>query len=104
SAVLPLDNFRISGNELVFDDLALNHGFSPEPQYQFRWFLFDNQTGARTPVSGATLPQLPSNAAILSVGSYVAAEIRASNVSDKSLTDYLRKTAETWYPVGIDRQ
>jgi len=103
SDVLPLDNFRISGNEIVFDDLALKYGFSAQRQYRFRWFLFDNRSGAQTSVPGAR-PQLPSNLTTSGADVYLATEIRPASGSDKSVTVYLRKAGETWSAVGIDRQ
>lgn len=103
SNVLPLDAFRVSGNELLFDDLASNYGFSSPQQFGFRWFLFDNQTGTNTPVPDSTSSKLPANATNSATGSYVAAEIQASD-PDKTVTVYLRKDASGWTPVGVRRK
>ena len=46
SRVLPLDRFRITGNTLEFDDLAVVHGFSPARTYTIEWHGFDNAKNA----------------------------------------------------------
>jgi len=103
SNVLPLDAFRVSGDELLFDDLASNYGFSSPQQFRFRWFLFDNQTGTNTPVPDSTSSKLPANVTNSATGSYVATEIQASD-PDKTVTVYLRKDASGWTPVGVRRK
>jgi hypothetical protein len=54
-------------------------------------------------VPDATLAQVPSNITTSGADAYLAAAIKASSGSDKGMTVYLRKAAESWYPVGIDR-
>jgi hypothetical protein len=102
--VLALENFRVSDGELLFDDLAVKHGFSSARQYTFRWFQFDNQTGLHTSLGSQTLPKVPSNITISNGDSYLGVEIKASDDLNKSVTVYLRKAADGWSPVGLERK
>ncbi len=42
SSVLRLDRFRLTGNELEFDDLGVVHGLSAPRPYTTDWYGFDN--------------------------------------------------------------
>ena len=44
SKLLPLDNFRVSGGRIAFDDLGVHYGFAPPRSYRFQWSRFDNVT------------------------------------------------------------
>lgn len=91
--VLPLDDFRVENGRLTFDDLAVKYGFHTPRPYTIAWSEFDNQTGRKQPISGASTMEVPNSAA-----RYLAADIHASD-SPKTVTVYLRRLAV----VGIDR-
>jgi hypothetical protein len=71
SRVLPLDRFAVRGGALQFEDLGVKHHFTPARDYSIRWFRFDNDSGRRTPIDGATSARVPS------ASGYLAAEISA---------------------------
>ncbi|MCC6292110.1 MAG: hypothetical protein IT164_05635 [Bryobacterales bacterium] len=102
--VLPLDRFRVEAGRLVFDDLARAHGFTQSPGYQtgggdypIAWSVFDNGTGAVTPLRarGAGIPRTPAAA-------FLAAKIQGQDAK-KTATVYLRGGAGGWQVVGVER-
>jgi hypothetical protein len=68
--VLPLDRFAIRNGELTFEDLSSTY-FNAEQSYSIQWYTFDNKTGHRTMIAGATTCRLPQTEA-----AYLQAEIR----------------------------
>ena len=91
-AVLPLDNFRVRGGRLEFDDLAAQYGFRSARQYSIQWARFDNQSGAAAPITGAAASEVPRDSG------YLRASIRADDPA-KMVTVYLR----AGQVVGIER-
>jgi hypothetical protein len=110
SKVLPLDRFMVQDGALRFVDLSVSRELpraSPtaepgietngiSPRYQIQWAEFDNSTGLDTPIPGEGLT-IPMTSA-----SYVRATITAGDPK-KSVHVYLRRQAESWTVVGIDR-
>jgi hypothetical protein len=94
--VLPLENFRVQGNTLKFDDLAVTYGFRGEIPYTIEWARFDNERGVSTPING------PADMTHAAPGSYRVAIIRNKERS-KSVTVYLRRERD-WKVVGIERE
>jgi hypothetical protein len=97
SQVLPLDDFRVEGGRLEFDDLAVKHKFNAARPYTVRWFVFDNDRDVKTPLSSADSPAVPRSEA-----RYLAAEITAAE-ANKAVTVYLRRAARGYDVVGVDR-
>jgi hypothetical protein len=48
----PLDEFRLSGNDVVFRNLGADAGFGTPSEYRFQWFRFDNSQGQLAPLGG----------------------------------------------------
>jgi hypothetical protein len=89
---------RLDGDHIAFSDLATRHRFTnTAPAYRYKWFVFDNATGKKTPVPGAETSALPRNSA-----QYLAVDIDAGNESPR-VTVYLRQVAAGYQVVGIDR-
>lgn len=88
--VLPLDRFAIQNGVLHFEDLAERYKFAPKRDYPVQWFSFDNQTGRKTALSGASGTAVPP-------GEFVAAAIGGGN--GKTVHVYLRENQI----VGIER-
>ena len=100
--VLPLDNFAVRENRLVFEDLAVKYGFEPGREHQVEWSRFDNDAETHTPIAGATSFDLPPAVSNGAEGSYFAARITGSDAS-KTVMAYLRKETGGIKVVGIDR-
>ncbi|HXG34596.1 MAG TPA: hypothetical protein VNJ11_14620 [Bryobacteraceae bacterium] len=100
--VLPLDDIRIEGRRLVFDDLAVRHGFHPPRTYTIAWSRFENEAGRHIPLAGEQGASVPPEALAAAPGEYFAAQIRAEDPS-KTVTAYFRKTASGFELVGLDR-
>jgi hypothetical protein len=94
--VLPLENFRVEGDTLKFDDLAVKYGIRAEVPYTTEWARFNNESGALTPMSG------PAEIASAPRGSYWAAIVR-NKERNQSVTVYLRRE-DAWKVVGIERE
>jgi hypothetical protein len=103
SKVLPLDSFRIVNGQLLFDDLAEKHGFGKARTYGISWALFDNTSGATTPLAEKSSFSLPRTFSAASEGSYFSAKISARGDDRKSVTVYLRKRSDSADVVGIER-
>jgi hypothetical protein len=48
----PLDDFRVSGNDLVFRNLGADAGLGSPSEYRFQWFRFDNSQGQLASLGG----------------------------------------------------
>lgn len=112
--VLPLDDFRVEGGWLKFDDLAARYRVDDLPAgalaaggpatYTARWFRLDEATGDLTPIEGAESSALPRDVAGARDGTYVAARIESSRRSpEMHVLVFLRARAGGWEVVGIER-
>ena len=99
--LLPLDHIRLEGNTLAFDDLGVTSGFAQPRTYTITWHKFDNAKDAVLETIG-TGAELPAEARALPAGSYVATRIHAG-VQAMNVTVYLRRQADGFHVVGIDR-
>ena len=100
--VLPLDRFRVEGEQLVFDDLAVKHQFTAPRQYHVQWSSFDNQARRKDPLRGKTTLALPPELRATRPGEYFAVDISADDTR-KTVTAYLRRQNSGVEVVGIDR-
>jgi hypothetical protein len=96
--VLPLDNFAVRENRLVFDDLGVKYGLTPSRTLSASWSRFDNATGARTPVQAAGFTLPPGE------GEYWVAEIAQEGDARRTVSVYVRKRGNEAEVVGIDRR
>lgn len=103
SAILPLDYFRVESGQLVFDDLAVRYGFHAPRSYELHWSRFDNIRRAHESVSGASSNRLPPEALQAASGSYFSAAIDVPGNRLKPVSVYIRKEADGYKVVGIDR-
>lgn len=97
--VLPLDQFKVRNNELVWDDLAQIHGYGGAGTINVQWSRFDNETERRTPINGATTPRIPE----ISNGDYVVAQLVQASRTSHTISVYLRKKNTETEVVGIER-
>jgi hypothetical protein len=100
--VLPLDNFRIEGNRLVFDDLAVQYGFRDAVNYTVEWSEFRNLTEEHMPIHAQQSFDIPERAADAADGSYYSARITGGE-EGKFLRVYIRKESIGMKVVGCDR-
>ena len=102
TAVLPLDEFRVTAGQLQFENLAVKHGFAEPEKYQAEWSTFDNDAETHESIKGATGFELPDAAVEAAQGAYFAARIQGTEPR-KTVTVFLRKRATGMQVVGIDR-
>lgn len=100
--LLSIENARIEGNTLRFDDLAAERGLAAPRTYEVEWTRFDNLTGESSKTAEGTGMTLPAAVASAPAGSYWAATLRANGMS-RSATLYFRRDTD-WKLVGIDRE
>jgi hypothetical protein len=91
--VLAIDNFAVRDGRLQFDDLAVKYGFMPPRGYTFAWSEFNNASGRKTPIAGASDAHVPPSA-----GAYLAVDIQSGDPR-KTVTVYLRNESVA----GVDR-
>ena len=102
--ILSLEHFRVENDELVFDDLAVAHGFAPQRNYRAIWYRFDNESEEYTEMGNpGSFLEVPLPARQASQGSYYAARIWADD-REMNVTVFLRKESSGFKVVGIDRQ
>jgi hypothetical protein len=113
----PLDQFRVEGNTLVFDNAAVRllKGVSAADGYQVQWHRFDNHKQTPEPFGSKTTAkqlqlEIPSGAfegPSDGVGHYALAEIITQSSHHPSwarpLRVYLRKNGTDVSVVGIER-
>lgn len=95
--VLPLDNFRVEGNELGFEDLGVTHGLSKPRDIKVSWSTFDNATGQTSSIASAAGRSLPSASS-----PYLMATLEADDAVRK-VHVFLRQRSGTWQVVGVER-
>jgi hypothetical protein len=88
AAVLPLDRFAVRGGALTFDDLEIQHGLRQSRPYTFRWFSFDNESGASSLIEGEATARVPRTPA-----AFLACEI-TSGQPGRAVRIYLRANTE----------
>jgi hypothetical protein len=103
SRLLPLDHFRVEGDELLYDDLAVKYGFIIPRPYEVRWTRFDNVHQKHEPISGSGSNRLPAEVRQAPAGSYFSAVFRRSADQLKPVFVYVRKETNGYRVVGIDR-
>ena len=100
--VLPFDHFLVRDGRLEFDDLEVQYGFRSSREYKIQWSRFDNEAETHTVIEGATTRQLPPETDSAPPQSYYAATLQDKDPA-KTATVYIRKQANGWKVVGIDR-
>jgi hypothetical protein len=103
STVLPLDHFRVERDELLFDDLAVQYGFTVPRTYAVRWSSFDNLQQKHAPIPDAESAHLPAKVRGSSLGSYFCAVIEVTGDPSKRVSVYVRKENGGYKVVGLDR-
>jgi hypothetical protein len=103
SKILPLDDFRVENDDLLFDDLAVRYGFHAPRAYEVCWFSFDNTLQKHEPLAGSGSTRLPPEAGQAPPGSYFSAVITTPGDQLKRVSVYLRKEVNNYKVVGIDR-
>jgi hypothetical protein len=103
SKILSLDHFRVENDDLLFDDLAVQYGFHSRRTYDVQWASFDNLQQKLNPISTAGSTHLPAETRQAAVGSYFSAVIHVQGEPLKPVLVYLRKEANSYRVVGIDR-
>jgi hypothetical protein len=112
NAVNPVVNPRLDANgRLTFDNAAFDAGVAEGPAaYRASWFLFDNTTGERRPLSEskANEPVLQAPGSLPTAeGSYVSADISvdaaAHPIWAKPVRAYFRREGSGWKLVGLER-
>ena len=102
--VLPLDNFRVDGGTLRFDDLGAAHGAEDGPAtYTASWFRFDNDTMSLTPLHAESFV-VPRDVRDAEDGRYFAVRIESNRRSrEMNVMVYVRTRAGGQDVVGIER-
>jgi hypothetical protein len=102
--VLALDEFRLEGGQLRWEDLLVRHGFGTARQFQISWHRYDNATGQSTALANETSPRMPGDIGGAAPGNYFVAAINAVGESTRTVKVYIRKEAGGLTKiVGIDR-
>jgi hypothetical protein len=99
SKVLPLDQFRISGGKLVFEDLGAERGIGKTREYTVRWASWD-KNGSRSALSdtGAKVPTFGVDT------KYLAATVACASAEGScGITVYVRQCDIDLEVVGLDR-
>ena len=99
STPLCLDEIRVDGGRVAFNDLAVRYGLHKPVEYQYQWFAFDNASLRKTPIAGSVSSDIPTG----SGSPYLALDIGAPGKEKRRLTIYLKQTANSYSIIGIDR-
>jgi hypothetical protein len=100
--VLPLDRFRLEDGRLIFDDLAVVHGFTGARPYSVRWLEVNNRSGVLTQLGLEGSFDLPEQLRTASPGAYYAARIWRDD-PETTVTVYFRTTGGGGDIVGVER-
>jgi hypothetical protein len=93
--ILPLDNFRVQGGVLAWDDLLSRYGYGSAGSLVTEWSRFDNASGAKEPAGRtAALPDAMRDG-------YWVAEIRGEKANpSRRVAVYLRRKGNRTEIVG----
>jgi hypothetical protein len=100
--VLPLDRFEVSGDRLVFEDVAARHGMGGAGSLSVTWSRFDNESERKTRIEGSGF-ELPPALHKAPTDAIFAADISTAEDTGKAVTVYVRKVSEGFRVIGIDR-
>jgi hypothetical protein len=100
--LLPLDDFRVEGNELRFTDLAIRYDIRKPVDYGIEWARFDDRHDSFGPAVLHSGSRLPAEAIAAVIDSYWVAKIKDES-RRQSASVYLRKENAGWAVVGIER-
>lgn len=100
--VLPLDRFRVEGDQLAFDDLAQRHGLPSPERLEITWGMFDNQTGQTEWASAPTGTKLPTLVVDSGKPVYYAARIVGADPK-KTVVVHVRVDGGRAEVVGVRR-
>jgi hypothetical protein len=98
SMVLPIDNVTIANGRLKFDDLAVTYGFQNARTYTYEWSTFNNETEARSSISGSSSDAIPRTVS----SGYSVVRIKAEDPK-KFVDVYLRHKSGQPQVVGVER-
>lgn len=103
--VLPLDNFRVTGDRLEFDDLMVAYGFGAPRSLGISWHRYDNLNEVSTLLSLDAPDQhaLPPGVLAAAPGEYFAAQIDDQQRPGMNLIVYLRRNPNAVEVVGVER-
>ncbi len=102
--VLPVDNFRIEGGRLAFDDLMVEYGLGEPREIQFQWMEFDNirETSRFIDFDSGDPLAVPAAVSAAAEGSYFAVNLEG-DVAGMNAMVYLRRAGAGLEVVGVDR-
>ena len=103
SQVAPLENFSVSDEKLHFTDLGQKYGILPASTYNYSWFSFDNQSGRKSPLAGASSDAVPATLASQGEGSFIGCTLTDTKQTHRTVTVVFRRNGDQWNLVGIDR-
>jgi hypothetical protein len=103
SRIVPLEDFAVADGRLRFTDLGQKHGLLSASVYSYSWFLFDNQSGRKTPTAGASSDSVPSALASSSGGSFMGCTLTDTKQPHRTVTVVFRRDGDQWKPIGIER-
>jgi hypothetical protein len=112
TGVNPIVNPRVDGNGLFrFDNAAVDAGVTRAPdRYEIAWFRFDNSSGQRTYVTTRQVrltPDGPMPFEQLAGAEYVGVDISTVDPAHRGwrppVRIFLRRGADGWTPVGLER-
>ena len=104
SKSLPLDEFRVEGGSLVFEDLSSKYHLFQPRTYEVHWSSYDNDHGNLQPLPNATGWNVPAPGG---GAGYLAAVIQCTAAGapcHKPVTVYVRLNGARFEVVGVDRQ
>jgi hypothetical protein len=102
SQVASLDDFVVGDGKLRFTDLGQKYGVLAASIYSYSWFLFDNQSGRKSPV-GVSSDTVPAALASSSEGSFMGCTLTDTKQTHRTVTVVFRRDGDQWRPVGIER-
>jgi hypothetical protein len=97
--VLPLDSFEVRDNRLEWVDVAAACGLGKPMEIRIRWSVFDNESEASAPISGARSARLPP----MERDGYWMATLESPARPKQAVRVYIRKRGDETRVVGVDR-
>lgn len=96
--LLPFDKFAIENGEIAWEDLGAGLNYLPPADVDLQWSSFDNATGAKTNIAGATSKKIPAPP-----GPYSCLTLQDKRKPTHSIEVFLRHDGAATRIVGIDR-
>jgi len=96
--LLPFDKFAVANGEIVWEDLGASLNYLPATDVNLQWSTFENLSGVKTHITGATSKKIPAAST-----QYSCLTLQDKQKPAHVIDVFLRHEGAATRIVGVDR-